>query len=100
MRSGKSCECDDGWTGINCNVCTEDKACDALMETEDGGVCYQNGKVIKNNYQMCNVTNSKILDLLEERIPQVTFTCDEKKGTCDFQCTFRRTVPLLPSSLL
>lgn len=67
-------------------MCTEDKACNALMESEDGGVCYQMGNVLKNNYQMCDVTNEKIRDLLGEQIPQVTFTCDASDSKCEFQC--------------
>ncbi|EFX05969.1 ABC transporter [Grosmannia clavigera kw1407] len=82
---GSTCECDEGWTGINCNVCTEDLACNALMETKEGGVCYQKGDVIKNNYQMCDVTNRHILGMLDGKIPQVTFTCDRNSSECDFQ---------------
>ncbi|KAI1502531.1 hypothetical protein F5X99DRAFT_157626 [Biscogniauxia marginata] len=85
IRSGDTCECDEGWTGINCNVCTENKACDALMETGDGGVCYQNGEVVQKNHQMCDVTNEKILSMLDGKIPQATFTCDKEVGFCDFQ---------------
>lgn len=86
IREGDRCECDEGWEGINCNVCNQDKACNALMESEDGGVCYQMGNVLKNNYQMCDVTNEKIRDLLGEQVPQVTFTCDASDSKCDFQC--------------
>lgn len=86
MRSGESCECEDGWMGINCNVCTENKACDALMPDKEGGVCYQNGEVVKENYQMCDVTNRKILDILDGKIPQATFTCNAEEETCEFQC--------------
>ncbi|KAJ9151833.1 ABC-2 type transporter [Pleurostoma richardsiae] len=85
MRSGKTCDCDDGWTGLNCNVCTEDSACNALMEGNEGGVCYQKGNVVKQNHQMCDVTNRKIRDLLGSKVPQVTFTCNKPDGNCDFQ---------------
>ncbi|KAK4144391.1 uncharacterized protein C8A04DRAFT_36639 [Dichotomopilus funicola] len=84
-RQGKSCECDEGWTGINCNMCTSDRACDAMTETGDGGVCYTGGEVVKQNYQMCDVTNKAIRDLLGAQVPQVTFTCDRSSGECDFQ---------------
>lgn len=87
MRSGDSCDCDDGWTGLNCNVCTENQACDALTEAGEGGVCYQKGNVIKENHQMCDVTNRKIRDLLKTQVPQVTFTCNKAAGDCDFQCS-------------
>ncbi|KAI4860156.1 hypothetical protein F4820DRAFT_120956 [Hypoxylon rubiginosum] len=85
LRSGDTCDCDNGWTGINCNVCTQDNACDALMETGDGGVCYQNGEVISQNHQMCGVTNEKILSMLDGKIPQATFECKKETGLCDFQ---------------
>lgn len=88
MRSNSTCECDEGWTGINCNVCTTNQACNALMETGSGGVCYQNGELVKYNNQVCKVTNKKITDLLGRQKPQVTFTCKEEDATCDFQCKF------------
>ncbi|KAK2623600.1 hypothetical protein QTJ16_007154 [Diplocarpon rosae] len=65
MRSDDYCECKEGWTGINCNVCTNNKACNALMPTNEGGVCYQNGEVVHENYQQCDVTNKKIVQILE-----------------------------------
>ncbi|KAI1254649.1 hypothetical protein MGN70_003663 [Eutypa lata] len=85
MRQGDTCDCDAGWTGINCNVCTQDNACNALMETGDGGVCYQNGEVVQQNHQMCDVTNEKILSMLDGKIPQATFNCKRESGFCDFQ---------------
>ena len=86
MRPGATCECDDGWTGINCNVCTSNLACNALMENGEGGVCYQNGEVVNHNYQLCDVTNAKIKDLLGQQRPQVTFECTAGTKQCDFQC--------------
>lgn len=85
MRAGSYCECDEGWTGINCNVCETNKACNALMPENEGGVCYQNGEVVKENYQMCDVTNVKIVEILDGKKPQVTFTCKDD-ATCAFQC--------------
>ncbi|OTB02698.1 hypothetical protein M426DRAFT_322454 [Hypoxylon sp. CI-4A] len=85
IRSGDSCECDEGWTGINCNVCTQNNACNALMETGEGGICYQNGEVVQQNHQMCKVTNEKILTMLDGKIPEATFTCQRENGFCDFQ---------------
>ncbi|RCI11894.1 hypothetical protein L249_4200 [Ophiocordyceps polyrhachis-furcata BCC 54312] len=85
MRSGPACDCDPGWSGINCNVCTHNEACNALMETGSGGVCYKNGEVVNNNHQMCRVTNKQITTLLGKQVPEVTFSCQKKTGTCDFQ---------------
>lgn len=55
------------------------------METGEDGVCYQMGEVVKNNFQMCDVTNHNILGILDGKIPQVTFTCEKDKAECDFQ---------------
>lgn len=88
MRDGQFCDCDEDWTGINCNVCTSNKACNKLMPEGKGGVCYQNGEVVKENYQMCDVTNVKIVEILQGQRPQVTFTCNAEKETCDFQCMY------------
>ncbi|KAK4996086.1 FAD-dependent urate hydroxylase [Elasticomyces elasticus] len=89
---GGQCECDDGWEGINCNVCKSDNACSAFLgiPEEDKGngaaVCYREGLVIKQNYQMCDITNRKILDTLGDgRKPQATFSCDSEDETCNFQ---------------
>lgn len=95
IREGDRCECDEGWGGINCNVCNDDRACNSLMESGEGGVCYQRGNVLKNNYQMCDVTNDKIRDLLGEQVPQVTFTCNKPDGRCDFQCKY--TISPIPN---
>jgi len=67
------------------------------METGDGGVCYTGGEVVKENYQMCDVTNVKIRDLLQEKVPQVTFTCKTGQDTaeCDFQCTLASSACIL-----
>ncbi|KAM0276864.1 hypothetical protein ACHAQH_006340 [Verticillium albo-atrum] len=87
----KTCSCDEGWTGVNCNVCTEDKACNALMPPGEGGapgeggVCYQSGEVVNHNYQMCDVTNKQITKLLGSKKPQVTFNCKREDAECDFQ---------------
>lgn len=85
IRKDKYCSCKDGWTGINCNVCKTDDACNAMMPENDGGVCYKQGVTVKENFQMCDVTNRKIVDQLKERKPQVTFSCKAEDHTCNFQ---------------
>lgn len=85
-REGGECVCEEGWEGINCNVCKTDEACNALMPDNTGGVCYKDGAVIKENYQMCDVTNRKIIDTLKEKKPQITFSCNAEEATCNFQC--------------
>ena len=57
------------------------------MPEGEGGVCYKEADVVKKNFQMCDVTNKKILDILKGQIPQVTFSCDAMDETCNFQCT-------------
>ncbi|KAL5338439.1 transporter, ABC superfamily [Aspergillus crustosus] len=84
-RKDKYCSCEDGWEGINCNVCKTDDVCNALMPTGEDGVCYKQGVTVKENFQICDVTNRKILDQLKERKPQVTFSCEAEDKTCNFQ---------------
>ncbi|PLW38508.1 hypothetical protein PCASD_13765 [Puccinia coronata f. sp. avenae] len=103
-----SCKCEEGWTGINCNVCENDQACAPLVPPFDHStgrlthpnssplspseysnkseaVCYKGGYTVKESYQMCNVTNRKILDMLPGRPPQASFTCNTAKQSCQFQ---------------
>ena len=63
--------------------------------------CYQGGETVFNNHQMCDITSKlfftfllllvhpvldrKILDMLPDRPPQVTFSCDNATSTCSFQ---------------
>ncbi len=82
----KSCTCNSGWEGINCNVCTTNNACSSFMPEGKDGVCYREGLVQKENFQMCDITNRKILDQLDPKIPQATFSCNAKEETCNFQC--------------
>ncbi|KAH8822872.1 hypothetical protein DL96DRAFT_1683868 [Flagelloscypha sp. PMI_526] len=96
-EDGQQCECSEGWTGINCNVCKTDNACRGFplvgqpSDSDDDGVeanmtCYKGGETIFNNFQMCDVTNVKIVDILgPERPPQATFSCDKSSGECNFQ---------------
>ncbi|KAF5342525.1 hypothetical protein D9611_002045 [Ephemerocybe angulata] len=108
----ETCVCKDGWGGINCNVCQTDDACigfplaggindllasfkddRALQSSENDGppsgtpnmTCYKGGETVFSNHQMCDVTNRKILDMLPDRPPQVTFSCNKPERTCGFQ---------------
>ena len=83
----QSCKCKDGWEGVNCNVCKDNEACDALMPEGKDGICYREGLVQKENFQMCDITNQKILDQLRPQIPQATFSCNTETEECNFQCT-------------
>ncbi|KAI0080990.1 hypothetical protein K474DRAFT_1614475 [Panus rudis PR-1116 ss-1] len=98
-EEGKSCECKEGWGGVNCNVCRTDKACskfpihredpDDVPPGDDVGVanmtCYTGGVTVYENHQICNVTNRKILDQLDGRKPEVTFSCNKEEASCQFQ---------------
>ena len=81
-----SCLCEDGWSGINCNICEQDNVCDIFMPDESvKGTCYKNGMIVNKLYQGCNVTNVKILQILNGKLPQATFSCDKKEDLCNFQ---------------
>ncbi|KAI8061824.1 uncharacterized protein B0P05DRAFT_477485, partial [Gilbertella persicaria] len=84
-RENNHCDCPEGWEGINCNVCQTDSVCDSLVPTGKNGSCYKNGITVFENYQMCNVTNRKILDQLKGQVPQVTFSCNKQRANCGFQ---------------
>jgi len=84
-----SCECDEGWSGINCNVCNTNDACAALMPEKKDGICYKQGLVQKQNFQMCGITNKKIVDQLDPKKPAVTFSCTAESNECNFQCMYR-----------
>ena len=64
------------------------------MPEGKGGVCYKQGLVVNENFQMCDVTNRKILDLLKEQKPQVTFTCNAEKKECSFQCKYESSLEI------
>ncbi|MCJ1414761.1 hypothetical protein MMC32_001089 [Xylographa parallela] len=56
------------------------------MPEGEGGVCHKQAVVVKENYQMCDVTNKKIIDQLgPDQKPQVTFSCNAEDETCNFQ---------------
>jgi hypothetical protein len=73
---GEQCQCSEGWTGINCNVCETDAACanfplrggpdgELLARIADTDVdvpvanmtCYKGGVTVEENFQMCDVTS-------------------------------------------
>ncbi|KAF7789625.1 hypothetical protein EIP86_000571 [Pleurotus ostreatoroseus] len=99
-EEGKKCECKDGWGGVNCNVCKTDAACAnfplrrlpgeelSMLDDEDLPIgnmtCYTGGDTVIENHQICNVTNRKILDMLPDRPPEVTFSCDKLDNITDF----------------
>ncbi|CAI4299310.1 CDN_1a_G0005690.mRNA.1.CDS.1 [Saccharomyces cerevisiae] len=81
-----TCHCDNGWGGINCDVCQEDFVCDAFMpDPSIKGTCYKNGMIVDKVFSGCNVTNEKILQILNGKIPQITFACDKPNQECNFQ---------------
>ena len=51
------------------------------------GTCYKGGLTVKENFQMCQVINRKIIDQLDPKLPEVTFSCHKEDATCAFQCT-------------
>ncbi|XBW38381.1 hypothetical protein QEN19_003968 [Hanseniaspora menglaensis] len=84
----EQCVCDDGWDGINCNLCIDDDVCKNFFDDEElkkGAVCNQNGIIVKKLYQACDVTNPKIIELLPKQKPQVSFHCDKLAEECYFQ---------------
>ncbi|KAG7835317.1 hypothetical protein KL943_002632 [Ogataea angusta] len=81
----ETCHCEEGWGGINCNMCQIDSVCDAFVPGGLKGTCYHSGILVNRNFQMCDVTNSKILEVLNGKKPQVTFSCNKTSAKCNFQ---------------
>ncbi|KAI9608115.1 hypothetical protein H4Q26_005571 [Puccinia striiformis f. sp. tritici PST-130] len=48
-------------------------------------VCYKGGYTVKESFQMCNITNRKIVDMLPGRPPEGSLSCDMNKKSCQFQ---------------
>lgn len=88
-REGDQCSCDDGWDGLNCNVCQTDEACSEFMlggeKLLGNGTCYTGGSTIRQSFQQCDVTNKKITGMLPGRPPKVTFSCEKDDAACNFQ---------------
>jgi hypothetical protein len=57
-----------------------------MMPEGEGGVCFKQGALVKENFQMCDITNRKILDQLKDKKPQATFSCNAETDECNFQC--------------
>lgn len=85
IRSNDTCICKPGWSGINCNLCSLDQSCDPFVPEGLKGTCYTGGAVINKAHQMCDVTNPKIIAILEGKKPQVTISCNKTAAACDFQ---------------
>lgn len=84
-KVNETCHCNEGWTGINCNMCENDAVCDPFVPAGLKGTCYKSGIIVNSFNQLCDVTNEKILKILDGKIPQVTFSCNRTSETCDFQ---------------
>ena len=56
------------------------------------GTCYKGGLTVKENFQMCKVINRKIIDQLDPKIAEVTFSCNKPNATCAFQCIYPKEV--------
>ncbi|CAG8558234.1 14293_t:CDS:10 [Cetraspora pellucida] len=90
-EANQFCQCSEGWGGINCNVCNADRACDRMVATGMNGTCYKGGIIVYENFQVCDVKNRKILDMLPDQPPQVTFSCNRTTENCDFQFWINQT---------
>jgi hypothetical protein len=60
-----------------------------MMPDGQGGVCYKDGQLVKENFQVCDITNRKILDQLKDKKPQATFSCNKETAECNFQCEYQ-----------
>lgn len=84
-EANETCQCKNGWKGINCNMCVDDRSCDSFMPEGLKGTCYKSGIIVNKFHQMCDVTNKKIISILDGKKPQATFSCNKTAAACDFQ---------------
>lgn len=88
LEERPQCECDDGWSGVNCNVCSVDRACIPLKPegTDDADMlCYKEPMVVNQNFHQCDITNKKIIEALAPEAPKATFACNANTHSCNFQ---------------
>lgn len=94
-KEGKRCECEDGWTGVNCNVCAKDEVCRV------GDVCHRGTFAIHQAFKSCEAGIETFLfillvlpdfyrRLLGGKVAEVTAGCrvdDPKRSitNCDIQ---------------
>ncbi|EPZ33247.1 ABC transporter domain-containing protein [Rozella allomycis CSF55] len=84
------CECDDGWTGVNCNVCLTDDACVAFFGPGTNATCYKEGIVVNKQFRSCDVKLPPLLQMgLGDKKPYVTTQCTApsayEQSTCSIQ---------------
>lgn len=86
----QGCKCDDGWAGLNCNVCTKDEVCNPLVEAGVNGTCYTGPVVVKRHFKSCTASVPLLEEMFPEKQPAITFGCNihkQNNNTCSFQCT-------------
>lgn len=59
------------------------------------GTCYRGGILVEKNYQMCKVTNRKILDILNGKIPKLPLVVTPPLLTVIFNFGLTRVKVLL-----
>ncbi|KAJ3212142.1 hypothetical protein HDU67_004012 [Dinochytrium kinnereticum] len=90
------CECDDGWFGNNCNVCSKDNVCSQMIIGDLPGVCYKSSMAVRQNFMQCQVTNEGVVKNLKKSA-EVTFTCDSWYGESDIESSSNRPLEQLPA---
>ncbi|KAJ3188914.1 ATP-binding cassette sub- G member 2 [Gaertneriomyces sp. JEL0708] len=68
---------------LNSGQCSDvNGRCDKCPDGFGGDDC---GIPLKRNYLQCQVTNKAIMDQLQGKIPEITYSCDAQDKTCNFQ---------------
>ncbi|KAI9311577.1 hypothetical protein BX666DRAFT_1996467 [Dichotomocladium elegans] len=77
-RQGDQCACDDGWGGVNCNVCQNDQSCVSTKGTN--ATCIKSAIGLKSMHAWCDTTNIPWIDNTH-----VSLQCDWETHECIFQ---------------
>ncbi|KAI3652706.1 hypothetical protein MP228_002131 [Amoeboaphelidium protococcarum] len=75
---GKSCSCDAGWSGPNCQVCVSDRAC----QNAPIQMCTSNQNAWMRKNYFCK-TNSELIKLAIGVSPDMSADCDVTAQTCN-----------------
>ncbi|KAI3653144.1 hypothetical protein MP228_002569 [Amoeboaphelidium protococcarum] len=77
---GKQCQCNDGWSGVNCQVCQNDNVCTKFLDPEgiagQNATCYKGAIPVHSNYQQCQIVNVALKNMLDGKHAYASFNCD------------------------
>ena len=59
-KPAEECTCAGGWTGMNCNVCSDNEACSEMTRPVEG-ICYNEHIVVENAFKSCKFSKPSLI---------------------------------------